>query len=120
REKGHVSRAWLGIAVQPITAELSRALRLHSAEGALVSEVEPGSPADRAGIRAGDVIVRMNDQKIARLRDLTWSVSQAPAGRGAELELIRSAKHETTLATLQESRESRSRTAKKPVSTAAR
>lgn len=70
---GKVTRGWLGVAIQDITPELSAALGLRSEEGVLVGDVTKGSPADKAGLRQGDVILQVDNEKVnssAKLRNL--------------------------------------------------
>jgi serine protease Do len=95
RSQGHVTRGWLGVAVQPITPELEEAFGLESSEGAIVAEVKPGSPADLAGVQRGDVIVRLNGEAIRKLRELPRAVSKLPVGEQVEIEVVRGGKRET-------------------------
>ena len=62
RASGKVSRGWLGVYIQPIEPEMAEILGLEDTKGALVSKVEPGSPAEEAGIKSGDVVVEFNGQ----------------------------------------------------------
>jgi serine protease Do len=89
RDHGRVTRGWLGVAVQPLTPEIARALDLEGTRGALVSQVRPGSPAEAAGIRRGDVIVAYRGEEIGELRSLPRAVSATRVGEEVELELIR-------------------------------
>jgi serine protease Do len=95
REKGSVTRGWLGVAVQPITPELADAFKLDKSEGALVAQVSPGSPADQAGIKRGDVIVRFGNEKITKMRELPAIVSSTPVDQEVPVEVIREGRHET-------------------------
>jgi Do/DeqQ family serine protease len=61
---GSVTRGWIGVEVQPITPELAESFRLPSAEGAMIAGVMRGSPADKAGIRPGDVLLAIDDKKV--------------------------------------------------------
>jgi serine protease Do len=65
-----VTRGWLGVSIQPIEAELADALKLKDKKGALVGGVVPGSPADKAGIKRGDVIIKVDDAEIKDANDL--------------------------------------------------
>jgi len=89
RDKGRVTRGWLGVGVQPLTPELAKAFGLESTRGALVSQVRPGGPADLAGIERGDVIVAYRGEEILELRSLPRAVSETGIGETIELELIR-------------------------------
>lgn len=92
REKGHVVRGWLGVAVQPITKELESAFGLDDRKGALVAHVTPGSPADDAGVERGDVIVRFGNAAVEEMRDLPRLVAETPVGEEVEVEVLRSGK----------------------------
>ena len=80
RELGQVARSWLGVLVQPVTAELAQTAGLARPAGALVTEVKTASPADRAGFHPGDIIVAWGAREVDH-RSLPWIVAQAPSGR---------------------------------------
>ncbi|MGE0116785.1 MAG: DegQ family serine endoprotease [Dongiaceae bacterium] len=86
---GSVERGWLGVAIQPVTPEIAAAVGLDKARGALVTQVEPNSPAAKAKLRQGDVILGYNGRPVSELRDLTHLVADTPAGKTAELEVWR-------------------------------
>jgi serine protease Do len=75
---GIVQRAYLGVNIQRLTSDLSKQLGLKSLEGALVSEVRAGSPAEKAGLKSGDVIVEFNGKKVENPHRLQNLVEQAP------------------------------------------
>ncbi len=89
RSKGFVERGKLGILFQPLTTDLVKAMGLDSAKGALVSEVEPGGAAARAGIQSGDVIVSVNGTPIAHGEDLPRNVARNPPGSDIKVGVIR-------------------------------
>ena len=89
REKGRVIRGYLGIVIQPVTPELAEAFKLKGATGALIAEVSPGGPAEKAGIQHGDVIVSVNGKKIEGPRELRLTIGSLPPGSKANLKLIR-------------------------------
>ena len=60
KDHGAVTRGWIGVQIQPVTADIADSLGLKNARGALVAEPQSGSPAEKAGIKAGDVIVSVN------------------------------------------------------------
>jgi serine protease Do len=93
---GKVSRGWLGVLIQEVTAELAQSFGLSKPQGALVGQVLDGSPAQAAGIEAGDIIVAFNDQPITRFSDLPPLVGRIRPGDSATVKLIRGGQ-ETTL-----------------------
>jgi serine protease Do len=91
-KKGKVIRGWLGVMIQGITPELKESFELKKEEGALVSEVTPGGPADEAGIKEGDVIVTFDGKKIEEMNDLPMIVASTPVGKIVTVEVIREGK----------------------------
>ena len=89
---GEVTRGYLGVNIQPITAELASALQLKDTEGALVADVVPGSPADKAGIKRGDVILAYNNKPVKESRDLPSMVAGTPVGDEAGVTVLRDGK----------------------------
>jgi Do/DeqQ family serine protease len=88
-EEGRVSRGWLGVSMQPMTPEIAEALGLAAARGALIAAVEPGSPAERSGLRRGDVIVAVDGRAIDGVAGLRASVGLARPGTRVALEVLR-------------------------------
>ncbi len=88
-EEGRVERGWLGVMIQPVDEDVAAALGLEEAKGALVSSVEKGSPADRAGIEPGDVVVALDDREVEDPRDLARLVAKAGPGRQVEITIVR-------------------------------
>ncbi|NKE45018.1 Do family serine endopeptidase [Roseomonas frigidaquae] len=86
---GVVARGWLGVAMQPIDSELAAALRLPNQRGALVASVEPDSPAARAGLRAGDVVVGLEGKEIGTPRELALAVAELEPESRATFTLLR-------------------------------
>ncbi len=74
-EHGRVIRGWIGIDAQDLTPQLARSFDLDSTEGVIVARVHPGGPADRAGLRAGDIITRVEDQPVAGVRALLETIT---------------------------------------------
>jgi Do/DeqQ family serine protease len=97
---GKVSRGKLGVTVQNITADLAQSLKLSDAQGALISGVEPGSPAARAGIQQGDVIVSVDGDKVADRDALRNRIASTKPGSNVALALVRDGRTQTVHATL--------------------
>ncbi len=92
KEKGKVSRGWIGVSVQSVTPEIAQAFGLKETQGALVGEVVPGGPADAAGLKRGDVIISFDGKEIKKIGELPLVVADTPAGKTAEVKVIRDAK----------------------------
>ena len=90
RASGKVSRGRIGVAIQEVTKELADSFGLSKPQGALVASVEKGSPADKAGLEAGDVILRFNDKPVAQSSDLPRMVGNTKPGTKASLHVWRS------------------------------
>jgi serine protease Do len=88
-EQGRVTRGWLGVQVQRVTSELAKSFGLERESGALVADVQPNSPAERAGIQRGDVIVAFNGQKIQDMNELPRVVASTPPGTEVDVTLVR-------------------------------
>src|SRR5918993_1873366 len=79
-DNGRVHRGMIGVTIQPVTNDIARSLGLSQVRGALVNSVQPGSPADKAGVRRGDVITAVNGESIRTGNDLRNEVSQLMPG----------------------------------------
>lgn len=97
---GHVEHGRLGVEVQNVDQSLAQSFRLNTPQGALVAKVEPDSAAARAGLKAGDVIVKFNDTPIVDAGALSVAVSATPPGQSAKLEIMRDGKSLTVTATV--------------------
>ena len=89
RDEGKVTRGWLGVVVQPLSEELAQSFGLDRPHGALVSEVVKDSPAERAGIKRGDVILRFDGQAIDERNDLPKVVATTPVGKAVTVVVFR-------------------------------
>jgi len=89
---GKVSRGYLGVAIQDITSELKETLDLKSAEGVLIADVSKDSPAEKAGLRRGDVVVEFDGQKVLNVGQFRNMVSLTPPGAEAKIVVIRDGK----------------------------
>ncbi|MBK1649963.1 DegQ family serine endoprotease [Rhabdochromatium marinum] len=92
RTQGRVTRGWLGVVIQDVTRELAETFALQRPRGALVAQVIPDSPAQQAGMQAGDVILSFNGQEVMTSGDLPPLVGMAKVGDQAPLELLRAGK----------------------------
>lgn len=92
QKKGKVVRGWIGVSVQAITPELAQSLGLSDSRGALVGTVVPGGPAERAGIRTGDVLTSFSGKEIKKMSDLPIMVAESPVGSTAPVKVIREGK----------------------------
>ena len=99
---GKVHRGRLGVTVQQVTADVARGLDLKEIGGALINSVEDDGPADRAGIKAGDVITALNGQTIADSNELRNKIAQLGPNARVELTLVREGRTQRTVATLEE------------------
>jgi serine protease Do len=95
KEKGRVSRGWLGVLIQPVDRELAKSFGLDKPAGALVSQVMPGSPAEQAGFQVGDVVVRFNGRDIAGSGQLPQVVGLLAPGTRADAVVVRDGKRQT-------------------------
>src|SRR5690606_26742182 len=102
RERGTVSRGWLGVLIQDVTGELAESFRMDKPHGALVSKVLPDSPAAQAGVQPGDVIVKFKGRAIDASSDLPPMVGATRVGEKIPVEIIRGGKRETLTITIGE------------------
>jgi serine protease Do len=86
---GSVERAYLGVTIQEVTPAIAKAIGLNGPEGALVSDVSPNSPAQRAGLQSGDVILSMNGTPVAESNQLRMNVSMMNPGQTVHLKVFR-------------------------------
>lgn len=89
REAGVVQRGWLGVMIQPVTPEVANSLGLEKTQGALVAEVQEGSPAAKAGLRQGDVVIRFDRKDVATPRDLSRAVADSEIEAKRTLTVLR-------------------------------
>jgi S1-C subfamily serine protease len=91
-KKGSVTRAWLGVAIQPVTEDIAASFGLEKARGALISDVMAGSPAEKAGLRQGDILVSFDGKEVKDARQLQLAVAEAPIGKQVVAEIFREGK----------------------------
>lgn len=91
-KKGSVTRAWLGVAIQPVTEEIAASFGLPKAKGALIADVMAGSPAEKAGLKQGDILITFDGKEIKDARQLQLAVAEAPIGKQIVAEIYRDGK----------------------------
>jgi serine protease Do len=89
RTTGKITRGRIGVQIDAVTEDVAEAIGLGKARGALVRRIEPGSPAAKAGLEPGDVIVRLNQTEIERVNDLPRLVGALKPGSSANLGIVR-------------------------------
>ena len=94
--RGKVTRGWLGVSIQPLTPELAKGFGLREAKGVLISDVVQDSPAERAGIAAGDIVTEFDKKKVDSPQDLQKAVAATAPGKGVPVKVWRD-KTEKTL-----------------------
>jgi serine protease Do len=105
KAKGRVSRGWLGVSIGPVTDEAAKELKLKDKKGALVAEVVERSPADRAGLQQGDLIVGFDGKDVASAPDLPRLVGSTPIGKEVIVRVIREGRPLDLKVTIREFRE---------------
>ncbi|MEM6683008.1 MAG: DegQ family serine endoprotease [Pseudomonadota bacterium] len=102
REKGKVERGYLGIGAQNLTPDIAESMGLASAEGALVSSVNEGGPAEKAGFQPGDVIVELGGKEVESLNKLLLMLGRSKVGAKVPVKIFRDGKPKTLKVTLAE------------------
>ncbi len=95
KDKGVVTRGWIGVSVQVLTPELAKSFGLKEPRGALVSSVTPGDPADKGGVKPGDIIISFDGHPVKELSDLPRIVAATPPGKVIKMRVIRDGKEKT-------------------------
>lgn len=101
RETGSVTRGFLGVGIQPVTPPIAEALGIKDAKGVLVSNVQPDTPAARAGLEPGDVILSFAGKEVTTARQLSRIVAETPVGREAEVRFVREGRERTVQARIE-------------------
>jgi serine protease Do len=102
KDKGAVSRGWIGVQIQPVTADIADSLGLKGAQGALVAEPQANGPAVKAGIQAGDVITAVNGTPVRDARDLARQIGAISPGSTVRLTVLQKGQEKTISVTLGE------------------
>ena len=88
KDKGSVSRGWIGVQIQPVTADIADSLGLKKAEGALVAEPQANGPAAKAGVESGDVITAVNGETVKDARELARTIGGMAPGASVKLDVL--------------------------------
>jgi serine protease Do len=110
KDKGSVTRGWIGVQIQPVTAEIADSLGLKTQQGALVADPQASGPAAKAGIESGDVITSVNGTPVKDARDLAKKIGAQAPGETVKLGVVRKGAEKTvtvTLGTIPDDREAR-------------
>lgn len=100
RDFGETRRGWLGVHIQNVTGEIAQSLDLKEAKGALVASVTEGGPAEKGGIRAGDIILEFDGKSVEKMRNLPRLVAETPVGKSTEVLVWRKGKEQTLTVSL--------------------
>jgi serine protease Do len=102
KDRGSVTRGWIGVQIQPVTRDIADSLGMKNAEGALVAEPQADGPAAKAGIKSGDVITKVNGEAIKDARTLARRISTLAPGASVKLTVVRGGKEDVVTLTLGE------------------
>ncbi len=94
KENGEVTRGWLGVSIQDLKGDLAEYYGVKGNEGVLVTEVVPGNPAQKAGIKAKDIITAVNGEKVTNSRELTALAATLPVGETTKITVVREGKQQ--------------------------
>jgi serine protease Do len=97
---GHVDHGWLGVGIQTVSSDLAKSFGLDQPRGALVSQVQPNSPAAQGGLQTGDIILSFNGKAVSDSNQLPLLVNATPVGHQVAIEVLRAGKTQTLQATI--------------------
>ena len=100
REKGKVVRGWLGIQIESVQEDMAKTLKMKDAQGAIITQVVPGSPAETAGLKPEDVVVAVDGRPTRDNSDLSRYIASKAPGTTVKLEVIRGGSSKTVSVTL--------------------
>jgi len=102
KNQGRVTRAWLGVGIQDLTPELADYYHVKEHKGALVTQVYEGDPAEKAGIKTGDIIFEVDGKKVSSGRELSRTIANAPVGAQIPMTILRDGREKTVYVELAE------------------
>jgi serine protease Do len=100
KDKGSVSRGWIGVQIQPVTSDIADSLGMKKAEGALVAEPQANGPAAKAGVESGDVITAVNGEPVKDARELARTIGGMPPGSTVKLDVLHKGQNKVVNLTL--------------------
>jgi serine protease Do len=112
KERGKVVRGWIGVSIQTMTPELAQSFGLKEPRGALIGDVMPGSPAEKGGLKQGDIIVTYNGKNVKDANDLPRFVAETPVGKSVDVTIVRNGKEERHSVKVEEMTEEKAATPK--------
>jgi len=101
-KNGKVIRGWLGVVIQELDEDLAKSFGLEKKEGVLIAEVADNSPAKKAGLKSGDIILKMNGQKVYDIGELRNKIALTPPGTKVVFDILREGKHKKVTVTIEE------------------
>jgi serine protease Do len=105
KERGSVTRGWMGVGIQDLSPELAQYYDLKEQKGVLVTQVFPGDPADKAGIKVKDVIIAVDGKPVNSGRELSSAVAGMPIGKDVPVKIVREGKEQTVKVHIAERKE---------------
>jgi serine protease Do len=105
KAKGKVTRGWLGVSVQDISEEIAKNLKLKDRTGALIADVFKGDPADKAGLKSGDVVTEINGKKIKDTHELLMIIAGFRVGEAVKIKIVRDGQEKIISITIAERKE---------------
>jgi serine protease Do len=112
KERGSVVRGWMGVGIQDLTPELAQYYGLKDQKGVLVTQVFPGDPADRAGLKVKDVIIAVGGKPVSSGRELSAAVAGMPIGKDVPVRILRDGKEQTLTVQISERRDAEEQAAR--------
>ncbi|WP_410000522.1 DegQ family serine endoprotease [Mesorhizobium sp. SP-1A] len=100
RQYGETRRGWLGVRIQPVTAEIAESLGMAAPKGALIAGIIKGGPVDNGSIQPGDVVTKFDGKDIRDMHDLPRIVAESPVGKAVDVVIVRKGKEQTVKVTL--------------------